>query len=103
MRNSYNNNWAIVGFDYDKASKLMKQIERTSNKNVVRSVGRIGDKECLVTEFSDGTTVRWINKETGTGGEPFGKMWCDETIDEDMFNTLIIPLYKGNTEDIIWL
>lgn len=96
----YSGNWAIVGFEYNDARKIMVEIEQNCEKTVVR---RIGTKNTLVTEFSDGTILRWIRNGERVAEYEFNKMWCDRKIDDDMLQYMITPMYKGVRKDIIWL
>ena len=95
------NRWAVVGFDYDTARQLMESIELSSGKEVSR---RIQSKNELRIEFTDGTLLRWIKaSDNGCHGQRVGKMWCDKNINEDVLKCIVLPMYFGKREDIIWL
>ncbi len=94
------NRWAVVGFDYDTAKQLMANIELSSGKEVLR---RMQSKHELRTEFADGTLLRWLSASYSAKGQKIGKMWCDKNINEDIFKYVILPMYLGKIEDIIWI
>ena len=94
------NRWAVVGFDYDTARQIMTGIEESSGKEVSR---RIQTKHEIRTEFTDGTLLRWVNASFSSKGQKIGKMWCDKNISEDVLKYVILPMYFGKREDIIWL
>lgn len=92
--------WAIVGFDFSKAYDLMYEIEQTSQKEVL---SRLRNKHYMLTEFTDGTTLKWVKASDSSRGQKFGKMWCDKNINEDILRCVIMPMYYGKKEDIIWI
>lgn len=92
--------WAVVGFDYDMAKALISAIEWSTNKDIVR---RVQTKYELLTEFHDGTTLRWIKASDNTKGQRCDKMFCDKNIDENIFKHVIMPMYRGKKEDINWI
>lgn len=92
--------WAVVGFDYDTAKQLIAIIEESSCKEVLR---RVRSKLEMYTEFTDGTVLKWVKASESNRGQRFGKMWCDQYIDEDILKRTIMPMYFGKREDIIWL
>lgn len=92
--------WAVVGFDHDTAIQLISSIEESSGKEILR---RIQSKNELLTEFTDGTLLRWVRVSKSARGQRMGKMWCDKNINEDIFRCIIIPMYLGKREDIIWV
>lgn len=92
--------WAVVGFNYDIAKQLMASIESSSGKEVSRKIQR---KDELYTEFSDGTLLRWIKTSDSARGQRIGKMWCDKNINEDVLKCVVLPMYFGKSEDIIWI
>lgn len=94
------NRWAVVGFDYDRAVQLMANIEESSGKEISR---KIQSKNELRTEFTDGTLLRWFKASDSARGQRIGKMWCDKNINEDILRCMILPMYSGKREDIIWL
>lgn len=94
------NRWAIVGFDYDTAKQIITDIEESSDKEVLR---RIQTKHEIRTEFTDGTLLIWVNASFTSKGQKFGKMWCDKNINKDIFRCMIMPMYFGKREDIIWI
>ena len=94
------NRWAVVGFDYDTAKQIIAGIEESSDKDVLR---RIQTKHEIRTEFTNGTLLRWVNASFSSKGQRIGKMWCDKNINEDVLKCMIMPMYSGRREDIIWL
>lgn len=94
------NRWAVVGFDYDTAMRLMASIEESSGKEISR---KIQSKNELRTEFTDGTLLRWLKASDSAHGQRIGKMWCDKNINEDVLRHMILPMYFGKRENIIWL
>lgn len=93
--------WAVVGFDYNAAKNLITAIEwSATDKDILR---RIQSKNELVTEFTDGTLLRWVKASDNVKGYRFGKMWCDKNINEDVFKYVIMPMYFGKREDIMWI
>lgn len=92
--------WAVVGFDYDTAKQIMADIEKSSDKEVLR---RTQTKHEIRTEFTDGTLLRWVKASDSSRGQRIGKMWCDKNINEDIFRCVIMPMYFGKREDIIWV
>lgn len=95
----FDKKWAVVGFDYYRAIDIMSGIEKTCGKAVSK---RIKSEYELVTEFTDGTKLRWMKASEPSIGFRFGKIWCDERINKEFFNTVIMPCYTGKYEDIIW-
>ena len=94
------NRWAVVGFDYDTARQIIASIEESSGKEILR---RKQTKLDLFTEFADGTLLRWVRASDSSGGQKIGKMWCDKNVDENILRCVILPMYFGKREDIIWL
>ena len=94
------NRWAVVGFDQDRAVQLIASIEESSGKEISR---KIQSKNELRTEFTDGTLLRWFKASDSARGQRIGKMWCDKNINEDILRCMILPMYSGKREDIIWL
>ena len=94
------NRWAVVGFDYDTAKQLIASIEESSDKEILR---RMRTKNEIRTEFTDGTLLRWVKASDSCIGQRIGKMWCDKNINEDIFRCVIMPMYFGKREDIIWV
>lgn len=98
--NRWNNRWAVVGFDYDTAKQLIANIEVSCGKEVVfKAYNKYG----LRVEFNDGTLLKWVIPSENSRGQKFGKMWCDKNIDENILNCVIMPMYFGKKEDIIWV
>lgn len=102
MENDFvGNKWAVVGFDYDTAGELISAIEHSvSGKDVLR---REQTTRKLVTEFTDGTILRWVPAIANSKGCRFNKMWCDKNIDDKIFQNIILPCYMGREEDINWV
>jgi hypothetical protein len=94
------NRWAVVGFDYDTAKQLIASIEESSDKEILR---RMRTKNEIRTEFTDGTLLRWVKASDSCKGQRIGKIWCDKNINEDIFRCVIMPMYFGKREDIIWV
>lgn len=93
-------NWAVVVINNETAKSIFEDIEQTCGKIVSR---RIVSKNEMVTEFTDGTILRWI-RPTGLGrGIKFGKMWCDASISDDALQYIILPQYFGSYDDIVWI
>lgn len=95
-----NKKWVVVGFDYDTAKQIIAGIETSSGKDVSR---RIRSKYEIRTEFTDGTSLKWVRASENARGCKAGKMWCDKNINEDILRCVIMPMYFGKREDIIWL
>lgn len=98
--NILENRWAVITFDYLKADGIMTEIENSCDKTIIRKMKR---KDEIQTEFSDGTILMWIKPCENCRGRKYGKIWCDEDIDLEVFNCLIRPYYFGKYEDIIWI
>lgn len=94
------NRWAVVGFDYDTARQLISNIEISSGKEILR---RKQTKYELCTYFADGTTLKWVQAAESSRGHKCGKMWCDKNINKDIFACVIMPMYFGKREEIVWL
>ena len=94
------NRWAVVGFDYDTAKQLIASIEESSGKEILN---RMQTKHELRTVFTDGTLLRWVRASDNAIGQRIGKMWCDKNINEDILRCVIMPMYFGKREDIIWI
>ena len=92
--------WAVVGFDRERASEIIADIESECGKAVIR---KIQNKLELRTEFEDGTVLRWISANNESRGNRFGRMWCDKTINKEFLNRVVLPCYRGKRENIIWL
>ena len=79
----------------------MNDIEDTSGKIIKQ---RVRGKREMYTLFTDGTFVKWTGPNNcPTKGQRFGKIWCNVHIDKDVFEQVIMPMYQGKMEDIIWL
>lgn len=100
LKKMFDKKWAVVGFDYYRAIDIMSGIEKTCGKTVSK---KIKSEHELVTEFTDGTKLRWMKASEASIGFRFGKIWCDERINKDIFDLLIVPSYSGKYEDIIWM
>lgn len=94
------NRWAVVGFNYDRAKQIIDDIEKSYEVDVLK---RTQTKHEIRTEFTDGTLLKWVNASSSSRGQKFGKIWCDKNIDEDILKRIIMPMYFGKREDIIWL
>lgn len=82
MNKNIVNKWEVVGFDYDRAIDIISVIEKTCGKAVSK---KIQNRFELVTEFTDGTRLIWVKASESSRGLKFGKMWCDEKIDREIF------------------
>lgn len=78
----------------------MTSIETQSGKRVLR---RRRSKYDVFTEFTDGTTIKWLNASESSRAYRVGKMWCDKNINTEILRSVIFPLYRGKRDDIIWL
>jgi len=94
------NRWAVVGFDSERGQKIMASIESECGKEVSR---RIRNKNEMVTKFSDGTVLTWVQAAGAFCGQRFGKMWCDINIDDNVWKYIVRPCYFGKLEDIVWI
>lgn len=100
VRNLTETKWAVVGFDYNTAKQLISDIEEFSGKDVLK---RIHNKYELSTYFADGTVLRWVSARENIKGFKFAKMWCDKNVNEKVFERVIMSMYYGKREDIIWI
>lgn len=94
------NRWGVVGFNWNVAAALIKTIECASLKTIVR---KIVSKNQICTYFDDGTILRWVPARENSRGLRLDKIFCDANIDREIFNQIILPMFKGKKEDIIWL
>lgn len=94
------NRWGVVGFNWNVAAALIKNIECASLKTIVR---KIVSKNQICTYFDDGTILRWVPARENSRGLRLDKIFCDTNIDREIFNQIILPMFKGKKEDIIWL
>ncbi len=102
MNKNIANKWAVVGFDYNIAIDIMSGIEKTCGKTVSKKF-QSKNALTLTTEFTDGTKLFWVRASESSIGFRFGKMWCDERINKEFFNTVIMSCYTGKYEDIVWM
>lgn len=79
-----------------------EMIERIECERRVAITFRRVHRYAVWTQFEDGITLRWISPVESARGNRVGKMWCDKTIDRDIFETVIRRCYMGRQEDIIW-
>lgn len=91
--------WAIVGFEYADAKRIMQ--------NIVQDSGKQADYWCLderdmFTVFEDGTVLRWMPVNTSRSAYRFGKMWCDRNISHKAFRRMLAYFF-GDKRDIIWI
>ena len=100
MKKILDKHWAVVGFDCERALDIINNIKVECGKEVSKMKQ---NKNELQVDFTDGTTLRWVKASDTSRGQKFGKMWCDKTINRDIFNCVICPCYYGKREDIIWL
>lgn len=100
VKKYFENKWAVVGFTRNRAIYIMLEIEKTCGKIISK---KFQNEYEVRTEFTDGTTLKWVRAAESSRGFKFEKMWCDEKIDKEIFNTVIMPCYTGEYEDIIWV
>ena len=91
--------WAIVGFEYEDAKRIMQNIVQDSGKQV--------DYWCLAerdmfTVFEDGTVLGWMPVNTSRRAYRFGKMWCDRNISHKAFGRMLACFF-GDKQDIVWI
>lgn len=98
--NMYEKRWMIAGLTFETACDLMCKIEETCGKEVLN---RINGRNHMCTEFADGTILRWLPTTANCHGQRCGKMWCDKNIDRNIFKYVVLPMYFGKLEDIIWV
>ena len=96
----FENSWAIVVSDYNKARRLMLKIGYSYDKDIIRI---LEGKNELRMEFSDGTVLRWFDPSRSGCAYKFGKMWCERNIDKDILSCVILPCYCGKCDDITWV
>lgn len=92
--------WAVVGFSRSFAEKLMNGIEAASGKEIEQ---RIRGRNQMITMFTDGTSLRWLKDSDNCRGFRIGVMWCDKSIRSDILGNVILPMYMGRKEDVIWV
>ena len=92
--------WAVVGFTVDRAREIIHHIETTCGKEVFRKY--IGS-DSIKTIFADGTILNWIPAKSSCRGFRFSKMWCDKTLDNEIIDWMVLPMYFGDYSDIIWI
>ena len=97
--NTWEHSWAVITSDREKAKKLMQRIE---NEHCASVYHRIDGVNWMLLRFSDGVSLRWLRPVESIRGYRTGKLWCDVNIDRDILNNVILPKYRGKTEDIIW-
>ncbi len=102
IKKMFDKKWAVVGFDYYRAIDIMSEIEKVCSKTVSKRI-KSSNVPTLTTEFRDGTKLFWLRASEQAIGFRFGKMWCDERINKEFFNTVIMSCYTGKYEDIIWM
>ena len=98
--NYFEKHWAVVGLSRDLAEKLINAIEIVSGKEAQQ---RTRSKNEIRTLFVDGTTLRWIKASENSRGFKIGVMWCAKNISKNIFDCVILPMYMGKYEDIIWV
>lgn len=92
--------WAVVGFSHDTAQHIMSDIENNCNKTVSRKVFTRNE---LRTELNDGTVLQWVTARESSRGLKFEKMWCDRSIDNEILQCIVFPMYRGGMDEIVWL
>ena len=96
----FSQSWAVAGFNRERAAEIMSIIEATSGKTVLR---RIVGNSTLDTYFTDGTVLFRVPADDRRIGCKYGKLWCDKTIDPVILKCVILPCYRGEYDDIIWI
>lgn len=92
--------WAVVGFTHDRAKEIIEDIVSSCGKEVSR---RMVSSQTLRIEFTDGTVLQHIRASENARGNKIGKMWCDKDINKDILYCVIMPIYFGDRDDIVWL
>lgn len=92
--------WAVITANYDKAKNIIEDIEKSCGKTKSKKI--LGNHK-MITEFTDGTVLRWVPAKDFQKGFRCEKMWCDKNIDQEILNCVILPFYLGRYEDIIWV
>lgn len=92
--------WVVITPNYYKAQNIIEDIEKSCGK--IPSKKTLGNHK-MVTEFTDGTILKWIYMPESLRAYKFGKMWCDESIDKEILDCIILPRYFGKYEEIIWV
>lgn len=92
--------WAVVGFTHERAKEIIDEIASSCGKEISK---KIISKNELRIEFTDGTILRHLRASENSRGFRIGKMWCDKDINRDILHCIVMPMYLGNRDDIIWL
>lgn len=92
--------WAVVGFTHERAKEIIEDIVSSCGKEVSR---RMISRYMLRIEFTDGTVLQHIRASENARGNKIGKMWCDKSVNRDILNCVILPMYFGEQNDIVWL
>lgn len=92
--------WAVVGFTRKRAKEIIEDIVSSCGKEVSR---RMISSHTLRIEFTDGTVLQHIRTSENSRGNKIGKMWCDKDINRDILYEVIMPIYFGDRDDIVWL
>lgn len=92
--------WAVVGFTHERAKEIIDEIVSSCGKEISRKLICMNE---IRIEFTDGTVLRHIRASNNARGHKFGKMWCDKNINRDIFDSVIMPIYFGERDDIVWL
>ena len=100
MRQYVEKRWAVVGFTHERAKEIIENITSSCDKEISRKI--ISRNEIRI-EFNDGTILCHIRASENSRGHKFGRMWCDKDIDRDVLHCVIMPMYLGNRDEIIWL
>lgn len=100
MRQWLEKRWAVVGFTHERAKEIIEDIVSSCGKEVSR---RMISSYTLRIEFTDGTVLQHIRASENARGNKIGKMWCDKDINKDILHEVIMPIYFGDRDDIIWL
>lgn len=94
------NHWAVVGFTHERAIEIIEEIAASCGKEINRKI--LTKKEIIII-FADGTTLEHIEASELSIGRRIGKMWCDKDINKDILHHVIMPMFFGKWDDIIWL
>lgn len=100
MRQWLEKRWAVVGFTHKREKEIIEDIVSSCGKEVSR---RMISSYTLRIEFTDGTVLQHIRASENARGNKIGKMWCDKDINRDILHKVIMPIYFGDRDDIIWL
>lgn len=100
MKQRLEKRWAVVGFTHERARAIIEDIVSSCGKEVSR---RMISSNMIRVEFADGTVLQHIRASENMKGNRIGKMWCDKNINRDFLHKVIMSMYFGKEDDIVWL